>query len=196
MPLISAPSGEELAKNRGPFKLLPEDEYVLEVKEIEVQKDQKNPYKPDEPGRDTWLVRFRVISFSNGDPLVYDDGSEPDGEARLTGFVDPTRFGLVPRASLFRKFATSAMGTPLDGPILIESFDDLIGKRLIGRVEHRKDREGNKRDRLVDFRPQRTRPARRKAEEDPATAAESLIAVNKDEAEARARDIFGEEAGF
>lgn len=194
MPGYRMPSQEELAKS-GDFKLLPEDEYLVEVKGIEVQKDQKNPFEPEKPPRDTLMIRFKVISFSNKEPVIYDDGTEPGeaDEVRLNGFVDPQRVGLKPRPSIARKFFAAAMNVPIDETIEIEDLNELIGKRMYARTEHRTSQAGQVRDRVVDYRAVRSRPTPKKVEEksveDQKAEAESLVAT--------ASKIFdGEEAKF
>jgi hypothetical protein len=188
-------SAEELESLRGEFKLVPEEEYILEVREIEIQKDKTSQFNPTP--HDEWLVRFTVISFGDGTPAYYEDGSEPEAgqTIRLTTFIDPTKKGMVPRPSKARKFLTAALGLPTESRIELDSVEDLIGKRLIGRVIHKKDGKGVVRDRLDDFRAISRRPPRRgaaaaapKATEEVEADAESLLA--------KAIETFGEDAKF
>lgn len=184
-------SAEELESLRGSFKLLPEEEYVLEVAEIEVQPDKTSQWNTTP--HDEWKVRFNVVSFSDGTPAYYEDGSEPEAgtQLRLTTFIDPTKKGMVPRPSKARKFLTAALGLPTEARIELSSIEDLIGKRLIGRVIHKRDGKGVERDRLEDFRAQSRRPPKRQAtrptEEVEADAVDLL---------AKAQEVFGEDAKF
>lgn len=192
-PALIFESAEELeAAYGGDFKLLPEENYVLEIAEIEVQKDKTSQFNTTP--HDEWKVRLKVISFADGTPAYYEDGSEPEPgrDIRLTTFIDPTKKGMVPRPSKARKFLTAALGVPTEGRIELNSVEDLIGKRLVGRVVHKKDTKGVTRDRLDDFMALRARPARRpaaaKATEDVEADAAALLA--------KAQETFGEDAKF
>ena len=192
---MSAPiifdSAEEMAARQGSFKNLPEEEYVLEVAEIEVLPDRTSQF--NKTPHDEWKVRFNVVSFSDGTPAYFEDGSEPepDRPIRLTAFIDPSKKGMVPRPSKARKFLTGAIGVPTEARIELDSVDDLIGKRLIGRVVHKTDSQKIVRDRLEDFRAISRRPARKvtpKADEEVTADAESLLA--------KAKEVFADEAKF
>ena len=155
MPPLVFESGEELESmfEQKDFKLLNEDFYILKVDSIEVQKDKTSQWQTTP--HDEWKVRFEVISFQTGDPLYYQDGSEPDSDrpVYLTTFINPTKKGMVPRPSKARKFLTSALGLDVAARIELDSIEDLIGKRLVGRVIHKADGKGIARDRLEDFTP-------------------------------------------
>lgn len=148
-------SKDEFEARRGSdFTLLPEDDYIVEVKEIEVKHDVPNQFKPDEKPGDRWNVRLRVISFSNGDDLVDVDGNPPDGERLFFAFLDPARRGLVPRPSKTRKFLAAALGVNVEDRIELNSLEDLIGKRMNVTIIHK-----NGWARPDDFRPIRKRLA-------------------------------------
>lgn len=192
MPALVFESAEELESLRGDFKLVPEEEYILEVREIEVQKDKTSQFNPTP--HDEWLVRLTVISFSNGDPAYFEDGSEPEPgkPISLTTFIDPSKKGMVPRPSKARKFLTACLGLPTEARIELDSVEDLIGKRLIGRVIHKKDGKGVTRDRLDDFRAILRRPSRRPA----AAKADADVEADAAALLAKAQETFGENAKF
>lgn len=185
MPALVFDSAEEMEAKRD-FKLLPEDEYVLEVTAIEVQHGKTSQFNTTP--HDELAVTVRAVSFSNGDALYFDDGSEPDPTKPVTlrDWLDTTKRGMLPQPSRTRKFLTSALGIPTGARIELDSYEDLIGKRLIGRVLHKTNGKGVTRDRLVDYRPVRTRPTRaKKATEEVEADAEALLA--------KARETFGDD---
>lgn len=165
-------SKEEFEARRGSdFTLLPEDDYIVEVKEIEVKHNVTNKFRPDDPPGDRWTVKLRAISFSNGDELVDVDGNPPDGERLFFSFLDPARRGLVPRPSKTRKFLAAALGMNVEDRIELESLDDLIGKRLNATIIHK-----NGYANPDDFRPIRKRAVRKAADEDVKQAADEKLA--------------------
>lgn len=172
------------------YKNLPEDFYLLQIKSIEIQKDKTSQWQPE--AHDEWKVGFTVISFQNGEPVYYQDGTEPEpgNDPYLVTFINPTKKGMVPRPSKARKFLTSALGLDVGARIELDSPEQLIGKRLIGRLIHKPDTKNPKmqRDRLEDFLPvrQRARPAT-------AVPATEEVEANADNLLAKAAEIFGED---
>lgn len=193
MPALVFESAEELESQfTGDFKLLPEENYVLEISSIEVETGKTSKFAP-EP-HDEWKTRFKVISFSDGTPHYFEDGSEPERDVVLTTWFDPAKKGMVPRPAKTRKFLAAALGVPVESRIeLPGGLEDLIGKRLVGRVVHKMDGKKVMRDRLDDFFALRARPARR-----PAPAAVPTADVEADAASllAKAQEVFGEDAKF
>lgn len=162
------PSGEELAQRGSDFKLLPEDEYVLEVKEIVVNKDQRNPYNDEV--RDTLTVKSKPIKFADGSPLVDIDGDDVPDDKLVFDFIDPTKVGMKPQPSKARKFFTSCLGVPVSSGFDIDDYGDLIGARLIGTVIV-KEGSGDKgpANRVTGYRAIPKRPARKAATTEEAT---------------------------
>lgn len=194
MPALIFESAEELENQfTGDFKLLPEENYVLEISSIEIEKDKTSQFSPTP--HDEWKVRLRVISFADGTAAYFEDGSEPEPgrDISLMTWIDPTKKGMVPRPSKARKFLTAALGLPVEARIELRSIEDLIGKRFVGRVIHKQDSKKVMRDRLDDFMPLRARPSRR-----PAPAATPTADVEADAASllAKAQEVFGEDAKF
>ena len=204
------PSQEELAKRGGDFKLLPEDEYVLEVKEISINKDQRNPYNDEV--RDTLTVKTKPIKFADGSPLVDIDGEDVPDDKLIFDFIDPTKVGMKPQPSKARKFFTAALGLPIGSGFDLDDYDDLLGKRLIGTVIV-KDASGDKaaQNKVTGYRAIPKRPVRRaaveetdeaeteEAEEAPAKASRTLPGekVTKPRAKpAAADDLAGDDDDF
>jgi len=180
---ISIPSEAEYAENQTrDFSLFPADDYILEVAEVNIQKDKADIFNP---GRvyDGLEVRFRPISFANGDELVDEDGNDiPDARNPLFfDWLDPSRVGLKPQPAKARKFFAYALGVELEDRIDLEDFETLVGKRLIGVVILR-NKDGKRNNRIVDYRPIRRRRAR-SAEAAPAEAPKADVA-------AAAKEIF------
>lgn len=199
MPYI--PSADELAQNGGDFALMPEDLYVVEVIERETKDGlvtpntvmQPNPYNKTEefPGgvpREVLNVALKAISFANGDELVDDNGDAPQRDVLFFAFLDTTKVGLKPRPSNFRKFITAANGLKPEESVNIDSWSELVGKRLIVVIKH-----NNGKHKVDDYQPMR---ARRKAKA-AATAAEETPAAASDEAvNEKAKEVFGEDVSF
>lgn len=183
-------SQEELKTEGGDFKLLPEDEFIARIAAIEILPDQVSPYQT-EP-HEEWKVAFTLLSFSNQEPIYYEDNSEPDPtrDVRLTAFVNPTKQGFsnAGTASKARQFICAAYGVPVSQKPAYDT-EEMVGKTLIVRNVHKPGRDGEPRDRIDGFRPLRQRPAASKAStSDVEAAAEASLA--------RATDTFGDELKF
>lgn len=199
MPYI--PSADELANSGGDFALMPEDLYVVEVIERETKDGlvtpntvmQPNPYNKTEeyPGgvpREVLNVALKAISFANGDELVDDNGDVPTRDVLFFAFLDTTKVGLKPRPSNFRKFITAANGLKPEESVNIDSWAELVGKRLIVVIKH-----NNGKHKVDDYQPMR---ARRRAAAAAAPAATEEAAPAPAAMEDKAKEIFGEEASF
>src|SRR5687768_3741448 len=122
---------------------MPEDLYVVEVitrkvKDLETPGTvmQANPYNKTEefPGgvpRPVLNVVMKAISFANGDELVDENGDIPKGDVLFFAFLDTTKVGLKPRPSNFRKFITATQGQKPEASVNIDSWSELVGKRLM-----------------------------------------------------------------
>lgn len=199
---IVLPSAEEYAERNtsgggGDFTLLPPDDYIVEVKEIVIQKDQIDIYSKETPPRvrDTLQVRCRVISFANGDSLVDENGDDVTDERLFFAFVDPTRVGLVPQPSFARKFFAAALGVGVESRIELEGYDDLLGKRMIAVAIIKPNQKGVKKNKVVDFRPIRRRPAK-KAEVAADPKAEAAAKLSDADVVAKAKEIFEDDLPF
>ena len=199
---VYIPSENELAAGGGDFALMPEDLYVVEVIR-RTNKDglalpdtvmQPNPYNKTEefPGgkpRPVLNVALKAISFANGDELVDENGDVPNRDVLFFAFLDTEKVGLKPRPSNFRKFITAANGLKAEESVNIDSWDDLVGKRLIVLIKH-----NNGKHKVDDYQPIRSR---RRAS---AAATEAPAATNdsaSDEAVLdKAKEVFGEDVSF
>lgn len=188
---VSIPSEAEYEQARpagSDFSLFPADDYILEVASVTIQKDKVDIFdKPAEgqPQRtyDGLEVRFRPISFANGDELVDEDGNDiPENRNPLFfDWFDPERVGLKPQPAKARKFFAFSTGVELEDRIDIEDFQDLVGKRLIGVVTVKTSAAGVRRNKITDYRPIRRRRGK--------AAAESKVTP-----EAKA-DVFADDEG-
>jgi hypothetical protein len=185
---VSIPSESEYAETRtgSDFSLFPADDYILEVQSVTEQPGKVDIFdkpKAGEPQRTyTGLeVRFRLVSFANGDEIVDEDGNDIPAARNPLFFdwFDPERVGLKPQPAKARKFFAFAMGKELEDRIDIENWSDMIGKRLIGVVIIKTNAAGVRRNKITDYRPIRTR--RRAAAPAPAAqAAPDLAAAAKE----------------
>lgn len=201
---VSVPSADEYEAQRASgtsdFSLFPSDDYVLEVQEINLQPNKVDIFhkpKEGEPQR-TFLgleVRFRPISFANGDELVDEDGNEIPSTRNPLFFdwFDTERVGLKPVPAKARKFFAFASGRELEDRIDIEDFQTLVGKRLIGTVII-KDKNGTKRNNITDYRLIRRRRGAGLSAAAPAAspeaAAAAKIAAPAEDLVAAAKEIF------
>lgn len=182
---VSIPSEAEYAANNsggGDFSLFPADDYILEVESVTIQKDKVDIFDKPKPGEaqrtyDGLEVRFRPISFANGDELVDEDGNDIPANRNPLFFdwFDPERVGLKPQPAKARKFFAYSTGVELEDRIDIEDFADLVGKRLIGVVVIKTNAAGVRRNKVTDYRPiRRRRGAASQAA--PATTPEAKLA--------------------
>lgn len=156
--MFRMPSAEELAERAG--SPLPEDEYLAEIAEVTIDKDNYNPYTKET--RDQLKVKFKLHSFSDGTELV-DINGKALNEYTLTAFIDPSKVGMKPQVSRARKFFTAAMGVPVGSAIDVSGPDELIGKTLIiGTINKpSKDNPQVLYTRAQDYKPvKKQRPAR------------------------------------
>lgn len=205
MPALSFGSAEELEAKRKQYPNLPEEEYILEVKDITIQKDKTSFY--DTEKHDELMIGFNVISFKDGEPAYYEDGTEPDaGEAiRLVDWINPEKQGLFPRIAKARQFLAAALGLPVEGQLVLESYEDLVGSRLIGNVVHKTTPPkvaGGKaivRDRIDGYRALKSRPPRRGPAGAPAAApnrapkSDEEVQAEAESVLARGIEIFGDD---
>jgi len=183
---VSIPSEAEYAEQRtvSDFSLFPADDYILEVTEVNIQYGKIDIFdkpKAGEPQRtyDGLEVRFRPISFANGDEIVDEDGNDiPENRNPLFfDWFDPERVGLKPQPAKARKFFAFATGVELEDRIDIEDFSELVGKRLIGVVIIKANAQGIRRNKVADYRPIRKRRRAAGSEAaDPAVSAAAKVA--------------------
>jgi len=173
---VHAPSEEEYQerKQSSDFKLFPSDDYILEVKTVTVRPNQVDIYNKNADGTtriyDDIEVRFRPISFANGDELTDEDGEDIPAERDplIFDWLDPSKVGLKPVAARARKFFAAATGVELEDRIDIDDFQELVGKRVLATVIVKRKDNGDKNNRVTDYRRIRTRRGR------PATPVETV----------------------
>jgi hypothetical protein len=161
---VYVPSEEELEARGGDskFSLMGEDNYLVEVKELKVEK-RPNPYDNGKL-RDTAMVKLTVISFENGEPLYDADGNDTNDRI-FFDFIEVEKLGMKPRPSKARKFIAACMNQPVAAAITLDDWQDLVGKRIIAHAVIKK----NGKNGIDDYRPVRAR--RRPNAETAATAA-------------------------
>lgn len=189
---ISIPSESEYAEQRtSDFSLFPADDYILEVQSVAIQKDKVDIFSKENRVYDGLEVRFRVISFANGDELVDEDGNDihPQRVPLFFDWFDPERVGLKPQPAKARKFFAYSTGVELEDRIDIDDFQSLVGKRLIGVVIIKANAAGIKRNKIADYRPIRARRGRPAAA--PAPTPESKLAPV--DGVAAAKEVFGDD---
>lgn len=158
---VSIPSAEEYEDQKGEgFTLLPADDYIVEVKQVNIQKDKQDIFNEDRRF-DQLEVRFRVVSFANGDALLDEDGEDVNDERLFFDWLDPSRVGLLPQPAKARKFFAYATGVGLEDRIDINDFQDLVGKRLLAVAIIKPNKKGERKNKILDYRP--IRVSRRKA---------------------------------
>ena len=186
--------------------LLGEDWYLVELKELTIKKDQPNPYEKTEEfpagkPRDTAMAKMSVISFMTGDPLTDKDGT-PVSDRLLFDFPEIEKMGFngSGKPSKARKFVAAALTQDVRQAIEFDDWQDLVGKRFYAHgIIKRNGKQG-----VDDYQPLRRRPAATPAA--PTTLpGESIAASTPAEApapaenvdlQAKAAEIFGEEATF
>ena len=189
---VSIPSEAEYAEQTtdGDFKLLPADDYILEVRQITIQPGKVDIFDKPKEGQaqrvyDGLEVRFHPVSFANGDEVVDEDGEDiPENRDPLFfDWFDPAKVGLKPQPSKARKFFAFSTGVELEDRIDIEDFQSLVGKRLLGTVVIKPNAKGIKKNKITDYRPIRVRRGRSAAAApavDVAAAAKEIFAAPAD----------------
>ena len=199
---VYIPSESELIASGGDFALMPEDLYIVEVIKRTDKNglqtpdtvEQPNPYNKTEdfPGgvpRPVLNVVMKAISFANGDEAVDENGDVPKNAPLFFAFLDTTKVGLKPRPSNFRKFITACSGLKAEESVSIDSWEDLVGKRLIVLIKH-----NNGKHKVDDYQPIRTRRRAAAAKADEETTDEAP--ASDDAVAAKAKEVFGEDVSF
>lgn len=164
---VSIPSETEYAEQRdagSDFSLFPADDYIIEVQSVTEQPNKVDIFDKPAAGQPqrtyTGLeVRFRIVSFANGDEIVDENGADIPAARNPLFFdwFDPARVGLKPQPAKARKFFAFSMGKELEDRIDIENWSDMVGKRLIGVVIVKANAAGVRRNKITDYRPIRVR---------------------------------------
>lgn len=161
---------------------MPADDYIIEVNQITVQPNKVDIFdKPAEgqPQRtyDGLEVRFRPISFANGDELQDENGDDipANRDPLFFDWFDPTKVGLKPQPAKARKFFAAASGVELEDRIDIDDLQTLVGKRLLATVIIKANAAGKRTNRITDYRLIRQR-RRAAAVSDPVAAAAAKVA--------------------
>lgn len=178
----SAPSEEELGKDRN-FPVLSEDEYIAEVTGIEIKPDAPNtfPSKGDDaPTHEMIILKAKVLSFADGEPLVDVNGEEPETDVLFQTWLNPKKRGMIPQPSKTRKAFAAILGQPVGATLDIPSFEELVGKTFIVSLK-----PNNGYNNAFDFRPHKRVRTRATTPRGPVEGSEIMD---------RAREIFDEDA--
>lgn len=168
MPRI--PSAEDYKNSSGgDFGLLASDDYIFEVDRWEERPTPIGQYNKDPEAKTIWFF-CSPIGFAD-DPeaeLVDDEGNPVHPDKGVIFFYNPKALGLYPQVSKSRKFLAANLNVPVEDEIVFESYDDLVGKRFIGSVVTKNDK-----NQIVDSRPIKTRTRTRVATKAPTIAAKA-----------------------
>lgn len=190
MPYI--PSEEEVNQRGDGFLPLPEDDYIVSVKEYELKPNQPNPFNRTEQypagvPRDVLNVKMTVHSFSNGDDLYDSEGTliPPTREPLFFDFLDTSKTGMKPRPSKWRTFVAAVFGQPVGSSIEFDSWEDLKDKRFVASVIIKSHPEKGDRNAVVGYKTARKRPVPRPATPAPSTQPADMTAA--------ASEVFGDD---
>jgi len=184
----------------GDFTLMPEDRYLVEIKEFKVEN------KPDTFNngalRDVGACKLTVISFEDGSEVV-DVDDVPQQDRLLFDYPEISRLGFSQGGTMpskGRQFLTAAFGLPPTEAIDFEDWQELVGKRLIAIVKIKTNQKGVKQNKVAGYEPIKTRrrgrPASGDAAADIAAASTPRATMPGESLAAKAADIFGDEADF
>ena len=195
MPRIG--SQEEYDSQGEQRTLMPEDDYLLEVKELSIKKDQPNPYDrteeyPNGKPRDTAFVKFAVISFADGGPLV-DKDDKPTSDRLFFDFLEIEKMGFsgAGKPSKARQFVAACLGQDPRLAIEFGDWQELVGKRLIGHgMVKRNGKQGIDAYRAMRRRGAAAQPAA------PVSLPAEAPAEEPVDLQAKAQELFGEDATF
>jgi len=184
----------------GDFTLMPEDRYLVEIKEFKVEN------KPDTFNngalRDVGACKLTVISFEDGSEVV-DVDDVPQQDRLLFDYPEISRLGFSQGGTMpskGRQFLTAAFGLAPTEAIDFEDWQELVGKRLIAIVKIKTNQKGVKQNKVAGYEPIKTRrrgrPASGDAAADIAAASTPRATMPGESLAAKAADIFGDEADF
>jgi hypothetical protein len=140
---------QKSAMEGGDLGTLPEEEYVFEIIDWDVQERTAHPkYNPEGYPAVRLYLQPIALADDSDSPLRYIDG-KPVGENKYilfwintNGDENKPRLGFGPSGpSNARRLIWAAYGVPVKQPLDFE-WDDLIGKRLIGSTSNKTNAEG------------------------------------------------------
>jgi hypothetical protein len=177
------------SKQGGEYGLLPEDSYVFEVTGFKNEGVKPVPPQFNPDGTRTYTdIRFYAKPVQYADdpetPIVdAKTGAAINPDKSVQIFFKPEQCGFGPGgASKNRKFIAAATGQGLNTELVYE-YEDAVGGRFIGDVEHKVTGKGTF-DNIVDFRPikaNRDRPRPKPQESAVEAAKEAFDTVPEDD---------------
>lgn len=148
--VFSSKEDWEKEKALSEFSLLPQDDYKLEVAEI--NEEQQTKYMSTEL-EDVVKVKLKILSFKDGGQAVDENGD--DATDRLAFFtITPKSAGwrMDGTPSKTRAFVTQAMGVDVNEEVKLDKWEDLLGKIVYAEIiqyERKNGGKGNKISRIV-----------------------------------------------
>lgn len=182
---------EQSAQRDGDFKPLPEDDYIVVVKDYKVE-DDPNPYN-NGIKRPVLKPRLKVISFSNGDPLVDvdDDPIPANRDVLFFDFLDTEKTGFgVGGPSRYRQFLAAVFGRPVSESIEFDDWNDILDKPFIASAVL-ETKKGKTRNKVTGYKAARRRRATAAAE--PVAVASRPAPAPEADLVKAAADIFADD---
>jgi len=151
------PSKKQIEEEVTQFSLLPADDYEIIISEIKEEIQNKYLAKPDEQGvtpqEQVLRCIFSVVGFKDGTPAKDDDGNNAkERKLFFTGRPESIGFQLSGVPAKTRCLIAYATGQKIDDELVLDNWQDLVGKTLFVEVMQGKNTKGkdiNKVSRII-----------------------------------------------
>ena len=138
--------------NKPRFIPLADNLYVLEVQDV---KEETGPTYDGKGEQEQVIVTFKVKQPVDGSEMVDIEGQYPKNDL-LKVWLNPAAISFNTRTNQphkARQVLTAIMGVPVESPLEIKSWDDLVGKKVKAYVSVTTKPDGTKSNKLDKFSP-------------------------------------------
>lgn len=149
---------EEMAKSPN-WVPIAENLYDLQV--IDVVNEMRPSYNDKNVEQEALIVSFKVLKAADGSDPVDIEGNYPE-KTTLSVWLNPNAVGFNTKtneAHKARKVLTAIMGVAEEASLELQSWDDLLNRKVRAYVAVRVNAEGKKTNKLDNFSAILARPA-------------------------------------
>lgn len=147
--LTTGTMAEEMAK-RPQFIPLADNLYVLEVHDVKLEMGQTYDGTGEE---EKIVITFKVKNTIDGTPLIDIEGNYPKNDLLKT-WCNPKSVGFNVKTNQphkTRQILTAILGIPIESPIEINDWNDLVGKKVKAYISVTNKTDGTKGNKLDKF---------------------------------------------
>lgn len=160
--MITFPSKKTLDEQKQDFTLLPADDYLLKIVNVEEKKQRK--YQSEEM-EDIVNVKLEILSFKDGEQAKDIEGENANGRfVFFTGRPDSFGFQSDGTPARTRCLVAYATGQDIFGDIDLESWEQLLGKEMSAEIIQKQNTKGETKNRISRFLAPKNRPKAKPAE--------------------------------